>query len=746
MNVSLPKELQQNPQWAIYRRDNKIPCSPHNGRYADCNDPNTYADFDTAIAAIEKYKFDGLSFCFTSEDPFVGIDIDHCRNADTGELTEQAQYIVEKLNSYTEISVSGTGLHVFCCGALPDSGRRKGNLEMYSDGKFFAMTGNQLPGSPETVNERTTELAEVHEKYIGTKEPEQVFPQRAIPIDCSLSDNELIEKASKNTKFASLWAGNHDGDHSAGDLALCNFLAFWCGCDSARMDGLFRQSGLMRDKWDKRHGRQPYGAMTIQKAIRNCRSVYEPRKQRIQQSTKEGDTIQQTQKERKFFKYTDVGNAERLIYQGNGNIRYCAELKSFFIWSGKHWRRDGDGEVLRLAIKMVRSMYAAAELAAEPKALIEWAKHSESAGKLESLLKIAKSLQGVPVTISELDQNKYLLNCRNGTIDLKAGKLLKHNREDLITHCLPFDYRPYNADTDCKQWVKFLCEITSGDMELINYLWRLAGLCLSGDTSEHVLNIFYGSKGRNGKGTFLGVIEKILGEMAIVLPFSTFEIKQGHSIPNDIARMANKRLVVAQESNEGKCLDEALVKTLTGGDRLTGRFLGCEFFDFWPTHKIIMSTNHKPIIRETSNAIWARLRLIPFEVSFEGREDRQLDHKLEKELPQILSWMVAGFAEWRRVGLLCPQKIDDACKMYRADEDIIQHFLDDCCYINNDCTVSAKDLYTAFIEWSVKYGEKGLSKKVFLTRVRDRNFKEYMGNGINRFRGIGLLDIKRSVI
>lgn len=747
MFEKIPKELRDSPQWAIYKKENKIPCNPHAGRYADCNNSKTYSDFDTARAALQKYNFDGLSFCFTMADCFVGIDIDHCRNAETGELTEQAQYIVQRLNSYTEISVSGTGLHILCKGTLPEGGRRKGSLEMYSEGKFFAMTGNQLNGTHDTVNERTMELNDVHKKYIGTPETIPSPNRRIESAQNDLSDSEILEKALQNPKFARLWAGQHDGDHSAGDLALCNYLAFWCGCDAARMDNLFRQSALIRSKWDKRHGRDTYGVMTINKAIKSCSSVYEPpKKKQIQRHIKVGDNIQ-NQKERKFFKYTDLGNAERLIYQNFGNIRYCAELKTFFVWTDKYWRRDTDGEVLRLAIQTVRSMYSNAQHAADPQALCDWARHSESAAKLESMTKIARSLQGVPVAISELDKQKYLLNCRNGTIDLKTGQLLKHNREDLITHCLPFDYRPYNAETDCKQWVKFLCEITNGDIELLNYLWRLAGLCLSGDTSEHVLNIFYGSKGRNGKGTFLGVIEKILGDLAIVLPFSTFETKQGQSIPNDIARMSGKRLVVAQESNEGRRLDEALVKTLTGGDRLTGRFLGCEFFDFWPTHKIIMSTNHKPIIRETSNAIWARLRLVPFEVSFEGREDRKLDQKLDTELSEILSWAVAGFAEWQRVGLSCPQKITDACKEYRSDEDIVQTFIDDCCYVNDNCKVSAKELYEVFTGWCSTNGERAIGKKVFNSRIRDRGYEEITGAArMVFFKGIGLADLKNRAI
>ncbi len=442
------------------------------------------------------------------------------------------------------------------------------------------------------------------------------------------------------------------------------------------------------------------------------------------------------------FNLTDLGNAERMIHQNNGNIRYCPELKLFLVWNGKHWRRDTDGEIVRLAAKTVRSLYNAAN-SNNPFEQAEWAKESESRSRLNAMCDLAKSLEGVPISINELDQQKYYINCLSGTIDLKTRKLLKHSKAHNLTHLLPFEYKPYDSNCDCKRWVQFLCEITGDNLDLMRYLWKLAGLCLSGDTSEHILNIFYGSRGRNGKGVFLGTIQAILGDLQCGLPFACFEPKNAGSIPNDIARMAGKRLVIAQESNEGRRLDEAVIKTLTGDDMLTGRFLRAEYFDFKPTHKIVMTTNNKPVIRETSNAIWSRLRLIPFEVSFQGREDKQLKEKLQEELPQIFAWMIDGFSVWQEEGLKPPQCVADACKEYRAAEDTVQIFIDECCYINENVSVSAKSLYDSFINWAAKNGEKAISRRVFIDRIRQRNFRDYTGMGILKFKGIGLLDFKQ---
>jgi len=191
-------------------------------------------------------------------------------------------------------------------------------------------------------------------------------------------------------------------------------------------------------------------------------------------------------------------------------------------------------------------------------------------------------------------------------------------------------------------------------------------------------------------------------------------------------------------------LDEAVIKSLTGGDMLTGRFLRAEFFQFKPTHKILMSTNNKPVIRETSNSIWSRLRLIPFEVSFEGREDKRLDETLRQELPEIFAWCVAGFAEWQREGLQAPDAIKRAGAEYRREEDVVQNFITECCFISADASASAKEMHECFIEWATKNGEKALSQRIFNKRLKEREYRDYTSSGFMRFKGIRLLDFNRA--
>jgi putative DNA primase/helicase len=719
------------------------------GRKAQSNNPATWCDYQTAKSYAARGDIDGLGFMFDKASGIFGIDVDNCVD-ESGQFTPVAQEIIHTMQSYTEMSPSGKGVHILAKGTLPPSGRRKANVEMYDSGRFFTVTGQHVPGTPLTIENRTNEVAVIHYKYIASPQaqPESggSYPQNG----GGSSDTELITKITKSKQgpeFARLWSGDtsrYGGDVSAADLAICNILAFWTGRDAGRMDNFFRQSGLYRTKWDEQHfadGRT-YGQATIAKAIADCRTVYgegmlaerKPRTEHQQLPTKEY----------RLFPYTDLGNAERLIYAHGDNIKYCPELKLFLIWDGRRWLKDITGEIDRIAFKAVRFIKKDVQHTDNPKimeACISWAKSSESRAKLQNMIELSKVQQGVPISINELDQGKYLVNCLNGTIDLKNGKLLPHNKNHYITHCLPFEFRPFQ-EGQAARWVQFLCEITNNELSIMRYLWKLTGLCLSGDVSEHVLNIFYGSKGRNGKGLFLEIIQEILGELATVLPFASFEPKNASAIPCDIASMVGKRLVVAQESNEGKRLDEALIKSLTGGDRLTGRFMRCDLFTFKPTHKIIMSTNNKPVIRETSNAIWSRLRLVPFEVSFEGREDRQLIDKLKNELSEIFSWMVAGFSVWQSEGLEAPERIKELCKEYRASEDTIQIFIDECCFINSQVSSPAKNIYDAFVTWAERNGEKALPRKLFYSRLESRGFDKYPSMGVARFRGISLLDIR----
>lgn len=296
---ALPIELRHHEQWVCWAsrerngKQTKIPIDPSTGGFASTADPNTWSTFDGVLSHLRSPDVTGIGFVFTSEDPYVGVDLDDCRDADTGKLTEQAVSIVKRLSSYTEISPSGTGLHVLVRGALPDGQRRRGTVEMYSEGRFFTMTGNRLVGTPQRVRVREAALRDVHRTYVAPEESEsprstseRVPPARELEFTTGLDDETLLEKAASATngeKFSALWNGNAAGydSQSEADMALCCLLAFWTGGESKQIDRLFRHSGLIREKWDEVHSSDgaTYGERTVQRAIETTDEFYEGRRE-----------------------------------------------------------------------------------------------------------------------------------------------------------------------------------------------------------------------------------------------------------------------------------------------------------------------------------------------------------------------------------------------------------------------------------------------------------------------------------
>ncbi len=270
---NIPESLKQLKQWVCFKleynekkgKHDKIPKDPKTGRNAKANDPATWSDFQTAVKAVSNYGFDGIGIEFANG--IFGVDLDGV--VKDGKLTPEAQDIIKTLDSYTEYSPSGTGVHILCKGTIPPKDRRKGNIEMYSEGRFFTVTGKVL-GEVKEIQERTAQAAIVHEKYLKRDEPK---PANQPAPDIDLSDSELINRAmnAKNGHiFRALWNGDISGypSQSEADLALCNLLAYWTNGNAYRMDALFRQSALYRpEKWDKRHGPDTYGNMTIKKAL-----------------------------------------------------------------------------------------------------------------------------------------------------------------------------------------------------------------------------------------------------------------------------------------------------------------------------------------------------------------------------------------------------------------------------------------------------------------------------------------------
>ncbi len=578
-------------------------------------------------------------------------------------------------------------------------------------------------------------------------------------------DDRLLARAraaENGVKFAALFdhgdTSAYAGDASRADLALCDHLKFWFGHDPGRIDRVFRRSKLFRDKWDERHygdGRT-YGQGTIDKALADGGEVYQPRpplrvfvggqSQAGNRANGSGPGMpgdppnEDGQECIEPPHLTDMGNAQRLHRDHGGDLRYCKTWKRWQVWDGARWQDDDTDQVVHLAKTTVRGIYIEAGNAADEesrKALAKHASRSEAEGRVRAMIGLAETEPGIPARPDDFDRHPWLLTCRNGTLDLRTGELLPHDRGHLITKLAPVEYDP---DAECPVFLAFLDRIMAGNQGLIQFLQRAAGYSVTGDTSERVLMILHG-EGRNGKSTFLEVLRSILGDYAIQTPTDTLMAKREAGIPNDIAQLKGARFVSASESDEGRRLDEAKIKSLSGGDTVSARFMRGEFFNFTPEFKLWLGTNHKPTIRGTDRAIWDRIRLVPFSVRIpEAEQDKQLRAKLLAEAPGILAWAVRGCLNWQRDGLGEPREVREATAGYRAEMDVLGEFIEERCVVNPRARVSAKDLYAAYQQWCSDTGEKPLSQKALGQRLDKRGLDTArVGKSGSRYRiGIGL--------
>lgn len=750
MYEAIPSELKALPNWVCYRyfyddgidKYRKTPINPRDMEPAKSNDPTTWTDYDTAVHAAE--ECDGIGFMF-SNSPYFGVDIDGVRDEieryKAGEDTIIAEF-VDTLQSYTELSRSGNGIHIICRGKLPPSGRRKGNVEMYENGRFFVMTGN-IAAEYADISDCTEAIKVLHEKYIGGGTSPSSSPALP-PAELALTDSELLDRAknAKNgAKFARLYAGDIAGytSQSEADMALCNHLAYWTGCDAERMDRMFRGSGLFREKWLREQSGTTYGALTIQKAILDCRNVYTPGASGESYALRIGAESDADTAPAKRYTFDDMGNAERIYDAYGGFIRYSYTDKRWLYYDTRKWCMDTTGEIERAAEQAIKAldadepMYArAAELDDEDgdgegkklyKAYLAHKKYSRSNRGKKAMLDELR--HKIPISPMQTDIDGMLLNTPTGIFDLREGVLRPHDPEAYITKIAHVEYDP---TATCPTWERFLDEIFGGDTDLINYVQRAVGYSMTASTVEQCVFFLHGS-GSNGKSTFLSIVREMMGDYTVNIQPETIMVKNSPGGANsDIARLKSARLVTTVEPNEGARLNEGLLKQLSGEDPVTARRLYGDEFEFIPQFKLWMATNHRPLIRGTDDGIWRRIKMIPFTVQIpDEKKDKHLAGKLRRELPGIFNWAIDGCRKYQESGLQEPRSVRGSTMEYRKDMDAIQQFIDECCEQSGECP--AVSLYSAYSDWAKRNHQYEMNNNVFGRKMSERYVKQKTRNG-----------------
>lgn len=763
---NIPQELKNAPQWILWRseeRNGKKTKVPYqiDGSMAQSSNKRTWSTFATIMKFFNVQEYDGIGFMFSKDDPFIGIDIDHCVN--DGVLSPFAQEIIQTISSYTEYSPSGEGVHIIAKGKLPLRGPGTGRknidkgLEVYRHGRYFTFTGNSLDVGP--VQERSDEIKTIFDKYLTEKEEAKSVSTRSQSASdmSNLSNKEIWERMfnSKNGKsIQDLFNGQLiNGDHSSTDMALCNHLAFWTDKDASKMDSMFRESNLFREKWDRQHSADgaTYGEMTIAAAIYSTGPTISDLMEQQEQpyevyfSQPQASHVADTEEiidTAPAFHLTELGNAERLVYYHGKNIRYCNEL-DWLIWNGKMWEEDSKRQIEALTAQTLRAIYGEAKATEDgyrKKLLNDWAKKCERRNIRMNTILDTRPM--VAVRKQELDSHKYLFNCENGVIDLKTGELLPHDRDFLFTKISSVAYQ---KDADCPNWKAFLESIFIDEQgqpnyEIIDFMQKAIGYSLTGDTTEQVMFFLFGN-GRNGKSTFINTVQQLLGDYGRQTNSDTFiKKKNDSSINNDIARLDGARFVSAVESEEGQQLSESLVKQITGGEKMSARFLRQEYFEFTPEFKVFFTTNHKPIVKGSDEGIWRRIRLVPFTVTIpKEKVDKKLPQKLAAEMPGILRWAVEGCLKWQKEGLKEPEVIRKATEGYREDMDILGPYMSERCVVHPSAKIEAKELYKDYKNWCYENDEIELKNRAFYRQIEIRGFKKENG-AKNKvfFYGIGL--------
>ena len=439
-----------------------------------------------------------------------------------------------------------------------------------------------------------------------------------------------------------------------------------------------------------------------------------------------------------LLQFTDTTNAYRLMAEHGKDIRYNAVWKKWLVWNGTNWSLDDGYLVHDRGLKMIRGIYDELLKTADYRDRMDIEKHamqSESARRRKALIEVASWIPELNVKTDDLDTNPWLLNVRNGTIDLTTGEIRAHNLDDLMTHCAKVDYV---AGADCPAWRQFLLEIMGYNQELYMFVQKAAGWAITGDTSEQTMFILYGT-GANGKSTFLNTVMNMMGDYACASPTETFMKKTGDQMTNDLARLRGARFVTTTETEQGRRLSEPLIKQITGNDRITARFLYGEFFNFVPTFKLWMATNHKPVIKGTDHGIWRRIKLVPFTTRIEEeRQDKHLEQKLMAEAPGILNWLLEGVRRWRAEGLKAPNVVVNATDEYRAEMDVIGDFLKDRCSMAEGAAVRARELFKCYQDWCDDNNERACSERFFGLRLKELGIAQKRCMDGRHWLGVGL--------
>lgn len=747
--VNIPPELKNNASFCLWKyekrsgKKTKVPYNPKNGTMAKTNDASSFSDFGTAMKAYAMGGWDGIGYRVA--EGIGAIDIDHCIRED-GSLNDVAASILGFFpDAYFEKSPSGTGLRGFFK-LSPDFAydktiyyinNRKHGLEVYLPGttnRFVTVTGDVYRSG---VVERNDEaLSTTLDTFMKRKN--QVTSSTVEP--CSyLTDEQVIQHAlatESGDKFKALYNGQWEelyDSQSDADMALVSMLAFWCGNVEEQIDRIFRESGLMREKWERMTGDSTYGQITIRNAVSTNQNIYMPvRDGNATEAQDEFSDLDETEEHADFrpdlsyitLKLEDMKPHTNPRYGrdeiGIGNAfadyfkpiaRFCGDRGVWFVYDGCVWQPDENNlAVSELAKVLADRLYSFALQIKDEDTRNRYIKRVQKLQlrkNRKTMIEDAKSVYPVKMTI--FDRDKYLFNCANGTLDLTTLHFRAHDPADFITKVSPIAYDP---KAYCPRWIQFVDEVMQGKKEVGKYLQKAIGYTMTGDTSLECLFILFGPTTRNGKTTTIETILRVMGEYGCSakpdMLASNFRGPTNGGPSEDVARLAGARFVGISEMEQKLTINASLTKQLTGNGSITARFLHQNSFEFHLQAKIFIDTNYLPNANDQTLFESGRLKVIPFSRHFEDHEqDKTLKATLAdpENLSGILNWCIEGYHLFKKEGLDEPSEVKDATAQYRQDSDRVSQFIEAWLEAGTDeegwpLETPAKAAYRIYSKWA----------------------------------------------
>ena len=746
---NIPDALKALPQWVV--RKGKIPIDPRTGEGAKAGVPSTWSDFQTALQALRSNpgRYSGLGFELNNNG-IVGIDLDHVIDPESGEVSPEALEIVETMNSYTEISPSGTGLHIFVYGDLPGDRRKHAasGTEMYKAKRYLTVTGRPF-GPLQPIRKRGREVGELYRRLFPDKPPETPQSEaKAVPL---LVGDYLKRGLEKDKRFLALWNGERPhGDESADDQALLNKLAYWCNCNAEQMIEAFLSSPYAQQKdekhWKKSAERKDYLQRTAAKAIQDCRrtaaqddEAYQERRRRkaVEDFAPVAGgpaAVIQSPEQLKKYSTDDLGAARLFADVYRERALYVQEHKAYSVYDGRVWKpgTKDDLPARRLAKKLaefVCDMIPPPPKSEDGSAVVdEWAAYRKHYFKYRSLKYRETQLKDAHdelfTSSNAFDRQPFLFNCQNGTLDLQSGNLRPHDPADMLSKIANVKYDP---SARCERFVQFVDEITEGNKDRARMLQKTLGYCLKGEANEECYFTAIGERTRNGKGTLFDTVMNIFGDYGAQIDFNTLArggVKDGSRATPDIFRLQGVRLALSNEPERGVYVNEALLKQLTGNDDITARPLYGEVIQFKPVFKLIVTANNKPSVSDDSLFASGRIKLLPFTRHFdEQTRDTSLKGKFRAEEAKsgILNWLLEGYHMYLAEGLHDTEEMKHLTKEYRRENDLVGQYLEECVVLDPTSTTPLRKLRLNYECWCREMGAKALGAKSFKEELARHN-------------------------